>query len=116
MDKSWPKTYGSQMIQLKESSGAQNLLMIGGSDNTMAHAFVSFLYKLTCQSQNKTCKWEKMPQQLKIPRTNSVAIKMPDDLAFCRKGEDIGYLGVTPPPLWTNMDIYQTPLKTTWTF
>ena len=39
------------------------------------------LFKLSCT--NNECEWEKLPQNLTIPRSEFVAIPVPDDFITC---------------------------------
>ena len=60
-----------------------DLLVLGGfNPNANGIRYYSEeLFKLSCT--NNECEWEKLPQNLTIPRSEFVAIPVPDDFITC---------------------------------
>ena len=54
-----------------------DLVVVGGAVGGTHLHFSKSLFKLSCFNNN--CQWETLIQELKIPRTNSVAVAIPDD-------------------------------------
>ena len=70
------KLSGHSLVTLGKS-----LVVLGGKGNfyeDMNHE----IYKLKCSNGKFT--WEKLPQKLKIGRTEFVAIPIPDSMAKCK--------------------------------
>ena len=55
-----------------------DLIAVGGVSNRQ---YSGYLHKFSCENQN--CKWEKLPKELKIPRSEFVAIPVPNDFVNC---------------------------------
>jgi hypothetical protein len=67
---------------LLPSPDGQGVIFIGGwSENSGLQS--SFFYKLICDQLG--CKWSEMEQELKIHRSNFVAMLIPDTLTNCTK-------------------------------
>ena len=64
-----------------------DLVVIGGQvqiESSLDEKYLeisSDLLRLTCYNRN--CNWEKLSQQLKNPRSNMVAIVLPDEFLEC---------------------------------
>ena len=56
-----------------------DLVVLGGYSDSGGTS--DNLYKLSCSSN--ICKWETLPQRLKIPRYSFVAIPVPEDFVTC---------------------------------
>ena len=65
--------YGHEMIRV-----GYDLLTFGGVSSGL-HS--NYIFKLSCI--NHICQWEVLYQKLKIPRSWSVAIAVPDDFIEC---------------------------------
>jgi hypothetical protein len=71
--------YGASLLP---SPDGQGVILIGGYSGT-DYAYQSLIYKLICDQLG--CKWSIMEQQLKIARSFSVAMLIPDNLTYCTK-------------------------------
>jgi hypothetical protein len=67
---------------LLPSPDGQGVIVIGGFSST-DDEFQSSIYKLICDQLE--CTWSEMEQQLKIARSNLVAMLIPDALTNCTK-------------------------------
>jgi hypothetical protein len=67
---------------LLPSPDGQGVIVIGGYSDT-DNEYQSSIYKLICDQLE--CKWSEMEQQLKIARSNFVAMLIPDALTTCTK-------------------------------
>ena len=58
----------------------KDVVIIGGWDGS---SYQSSLHRLTCHNQD--CEWKTMSQQLKVARSDFVAMLIPDELVDCGK-------------------------------
>ena len=73
-----PRTcYGMQMVHLDG-----DLYAIGGADSILFQLYRSEIHKLSCRYGD--CQWTKIKQELKMGRSQGVAIQVTDSLADCK--------------------------------
>ena len=65
----------------------KDVVAIGGYCYPNCSDYQSSLYLMTCQ--NKVCEWQTMSQELKVGRSNFVAMLIPDELTDCGKNFQI---------------------------
>ena len=68
------------LFDLQAVSIGNRLLAIGGS--TIEHSSSLDIYEFICQT-GRSCTWEKLQSQLKIPRVGFAAMPIPKPLITC---------------------------------